>query len=511
MESNSSDLSMEQQIAADDKDLAKLGYKRDLVRSLGSFSTFAIGFAFISILTGVFQLFGFAYNNGGPAMWWVWVIAVFGQLLFALSFGELAVKYPLAGSVYNWSKQIAKPMTSWLAGISLTLALTVSTAAVALAWQFVLPSIWSGFQFVGDGTGTYDVPANAVILGGIMIALTTIVSLAGTKVVSIVNNIGVTIELIAVVLMIVFLGLNAQRGVNVVMETNGTGANHSSGYLGAMLISVLIGLYVMWGFDTAGSVSEETVNPRKTNPKAIVRALVASGVLGGLLILTALMAVGDLQAQELGSLGLTYVIKSVLGNAFGNLLLVCVAIAIFVCALANQTGAVRMMYAMSRDNALPFGGALSRVSKKTESPVVPILVVAVIAMAVLISNIRQPQIFLVVTSCTVILALTSYSMVVGPLTLARIRNKWSQSESGYFSLGKFGLIVNATAFIWGVTMIVNIAWPRQVIYNPFEPFHWYLQWGGVLFPFGSLLIAALVYVTYQRKRIGIRSEHKSGS
>jgi amino acid transporter len=266
----------------------------------------------------------------------------------------------------------------------------------------------------------------------------------------------------------------------------------------------------MWGFDTAGSVSEETVNPRKTNPKAIIRALVASGVLGGLLILTALMAVGDLQAQELGSLGLTYVIKSVLGNAFGNLLLACVAIAIFVCALANQTGAVRMMYAMSRDNALPFGGALSKVSKKTESPVVPILVVAVIAMAVLISNIRQPQIFLVVTSCTVILALTSYSMVVGPLTLARIRNKWSQSESGYFSLGKFGLIVNATAFIWGVTMIVNIAWPRQVIYNPFEPFHWYLQWGGILFPFGSLLIAALVYVTYQRKRIGIRSEHKSG-
>ncbi|MEI7798201.1 MAG: amino acid permease, partial [Actinomycetes bacterium] len=151
MKSTSSDLGGAQQIAADDSELAKLGYKRKMGRSLGSFSTFAIGFAFISILTGVFQLFGFAYNNGGPAMWWVWVIAVFGQLLFALSFGELAVKYPLAGSVYNWTKQIAKPLTSWVAGISLTLALTVSTAAVALAWQFVLPSIWSGFQFVGDG------------------------------------------------------------------------------------------------------------------------------------------------------------------------------------------------------------------------------------------------------------------------------------------------------------------------------------------------------------------------
>jgi urea carboxylase system permease len=511
MKSSSSDLGGAQQIAADDSELAKLGYKRKMGRSLGSFSTFAIGFAFISILTGVFQLFGFAYNNGGPAMWWVWVIAVFGQLLFALSFGELAVKFPLAGSVYNWTKQIAKPLTSWVAGISLTLALTVSTAAVALAWQFVLPSIWSGFQFVGDGTGKYDVPQNAVILGGIMIICTTLISLAGTKVVSLVNNIGVTVELVAVVLMIVFFALHAERGVNVVMETNGTGANHNSGYLGAMLISILLGLYVMWGFDTAGSVGEETINPRKTNPRAIVRALLASGVLGGLLILTALMAVKDLNAKDLGSLGLTYVVTSVLGDSFGKLLLICVAIAIFVCALANQTGAVRMIYAMSRDNALPFSRSFSKVSNRGQAPVVPILLVAVIAIAVLISNINQPQIFLAVTSTTVILALISYVLVVGPLTLSRLRGKWAPNEKGHFSLGKFGLAINLVAFIWGVVMIVNIAWPRQGIYNPFEPFHWYLQWGGVLFPAVALAIGAIFYATRQHKHVGVRAEHRPGS
>jgi amino acid transporter len=265
----------------------------------------------------------------------------------------------------------------------------------------------------------------------------------------------------------------------------------------------------MWGFDTAGSVSEETVNPRKVNPRAILRALLASGVLGGLLILTALMAVGDLQAKELSTAGLTYVVKSVLGDTVGNLLLICVAVAIFVCALANQTGAVRMMYAMSRDNALPFGRSLSTIWKRTEAPVVPILLVAVAAIATLAYNIGQPQIFVVVTSDTVILALIAYVLVVGPLTLARLRGSWAAPEPGYFTLGRPGVVVSGAAFVWGVAMTINIAWPRQAIYNPVEPFHWYLQWGGILFPVGALALAAILYVTYQRPRIGILPEHRS--
>src|SRR4051812_37930360 len=91
----------------DDHDLATFGYKQELVRSLGSFSTFATGFAFISILTGIVQLFAFAISTAGPSSWWAWCVAATGQLLFALAFAELAVHYPLAGSVYNWAKQLA--------------------------------------------------------------------------------------------------------------------------------------------------------------------------------------------------------------------------------------------------------------------------------------------------------------------------------------------------------------------------------------------------------------------
>ena len=244
------------QEARDDHDLAKFGYKQELVRTLGSFSTFAIGFAFISILTGMFQLFAFAYGAGGPASWWAWVIAVGGQMLFALAFAELAAHYPLAGSVYNWAKQITHRGTAWMAGVALTLALVVSTAAVALAWQFVLPSISNVFWIYGNGSGTYDAATNGVILGTIMIAGTTIVSLLGTRVVKVVNNIGVTVELVAVALLVVLFLFHAKRGPGVVMQTNGTSAGYHAGYLGALLVSLLLGLYIMWGFDTAGSVGQ---------------------------------------------------------------------------------------------------------------------------------------------------------------------------------------------------------------------------------------------------------------
>jgi urea carboxylase system permease len=491
----------------DDHDLARFGYKQELVRTLGSFSTFAIGFAFISILTGMFQLFAFAYGSGGPASWWAWIIAVGGQLLFALAFAELAVHYPLAGSVYNWAKNIARRGTAWMAGIALTLALVVSTAAVALAWQFVLPSISSVFWIYGNGSGTYDAATNGVILGTIMIAGTTAVSLLGTRVVKIINNIGVSVELIAVALLVVFFLFHAKRGPGVVMQTNGTSSGYHLGYLGALLVSLLLGLYIMWGFDTAGSVGEETINPRKTNPPAIIRALLASGIGGALLLIAAFMAVGNLKAPELSTVGLTYVVKSVLGTFLGDALLICVAIAIFVCCLANQTGAVRMIFAMARDNGLPGSRRLSHLSERDKTPVTPVVGVAVIAILILLFNIRQPQVFVVVTSTTVILALIAYVLVVGPFALLRVRGKWARTEKGYFSLGRAGLAVSITAFLWGVGMIINIAWPRRSIYNPVAPFHWWLQWGGILFPAVCLAIAFLVYWFVQRHKIGVLAEH----
>src|SRR5690348_7876229 len=90
--------------SSDTDELAKFGYKQELDRSLGLFSSFAAGFSYISIMTGVFELFFFGFGTGGPAFIWTWPAVFAGQFLVALCFAELAGQYPLAGSVYQWAK-----------------------------------------------------------------------------------------------------------------------------------------------------------------------------------------------------------------------------------------------------------------------------------------------------------------------------------------------------------------------------------------------------------------------
>ncbi|MEV6010123.1 APC family permease [Streptomyces sp. NPDC051976] len=492
----------------DEEHLARLGYRQELGRTLGAFTTFATGFAFISILTGAFQLFAFAFSTAGPAFWWTWLVALGGQALFALCFAELCVHYPMAGSVYNWAKRVGKPTTAWMAGFSLMLALIVSTAAVALAMQFVLPTISKAFWIYGDGSGKYDAATNGVILGAIAITLTTIVNLLGPRVVSVINNVGVAVELVASVFLIIFFFAAAKRGPQVILHTEGHTAGSSLGTPGAMLVAILLGVYILWGFDTAGSLGEETINPRRTSPRAILRAVFAAGVSGALLMIGALMAVGHVNDPQMSIVGLPYVVDSVLGHTLGTIALVAVSIAIFVCVLANQTGAMRMIYAMSRDNGLPGSRVLSKVSSRTGAPTAAALLTGAGAIVILLVNIRQPQIFLVVTSATVILALIAYTLVAGAFFLRRMRGEWIEDRD-YFHLGRWGKPVAFCAVLWGVFVIVNTAWPRKAVYNPAPPFHWALQWGGVLFV-GIVMLSGLVhYRRVQRHVMGVRPEHAS--
>ncbi len=487
-----------------DDGLAGFGYKQELERTLGNFHTFAAGISYISILTGTFQLFYFGFSFGGPAYWWSWPMVFVGQLMVALSFAELAAHYPVAGSIYNWSKRLGSPHVAWMAGWMMLTASIVSIAAVALAYQITLPQISSFFSFSGDSA------VNAVILGTILILFTTLVNAWGVKLMARINSAGVFIELVAAVLLIIALAVNITRGPEVVMQTNNTGADQPWGYFGAFLVASLASTYVMYGFDTASSLGEESHDPRKNAPKAILRALIASFVIGGLILILALMAVGDINDPQIATGGLQFIVKDVLGSTIGTIFLLAVVIAITVCNLAVQSASIRMMFAMGRDNNLPAGKHLARVSPKTKTPVVPAIVSGVIAVLILVVNVGQPQIFTVITSIGIIMIYLAYLLVTIPMLVKRFRGQWPPPKAEgtkYFSLGKLGLPVNILGVLWGGAIVVNLAWPRREVYNATEPYHWYLEWGAVLFVGAVAVVGFAYYWFVLRHKSGVLADH----
>src|SRR5688500_14578183 len=133
----------------DNNDLASFGYRQELKRSIGSFSSFAAGFSYISILTGLFQTFYLGYGAGRDVFIFTWPMVLCGQFLVALVFAELAAQYPLAGGAYQWSKLVGSPVLGWMVGWIYLACLTVTLAAVALALQSVAPQVWNAFQLVG--------------------------------------------------------------------------------------------------------------------------------------------------------------------------------------------------------------------------------------------------------------------------------------------------------------------------------------------------------------------------
>jgi urea carboxylase system permease len=319
--------------SADTEELARLGYKQELDRSLGLFSSFAAGFSYISIMTGVFELFFFGFYSGGPAFIWTWPAVLAGQMLVALCFAELAGQYPLAGSVYQWSKQIARSFTSWFGGWILTVGSVVTLAAVAVAYQVVLPLISSRFQIIGGpkDIGLVSTPGgakNALLLAAGLVVFTTVINMVGVKTMARINNFGVAAELVGVTLLIILLAVHTTRGPGIVLNTFGTGAGHTFGYFGAFLVAGLMSAYVMYGFDTAGSLAEETHDPRRHAPPAIIRALAAAGLAGLLVTLFALMSVPNIHSPKIGTSGLPYIVKAALGGTVGNVFLIDSVIAI---------------------------------------------------------------------------------------------------------------------------------------------------------------------------------------
>jgi urea carboxylase system permease len=479
------------------------GYVQELRRGVGTFASFAAGFSFVSILTTVFQLFGLGYALGGASFFWTWPIVFAGQLLVALCFAELAARWPISGAIYQWSSRLAGTTIGWFVGWTMIIGQILTVAAAAIALQAVLPSLWSGFQIVGgsaaDPTLTSATGAqNAILLGCLLLVVTTLVNILGIRQMAASTSLGVAIEIVGVIALVLFLFFLPERGPQVVLHHPGL---PGGGYLTAFLASSLMAAYVMVGFDSAGELAEETHAPRRTTPRTIVRALVTSGVGGALLIVAALMSARSLTDGNLATGGLAWVLTDRLGGVIGRLLLCCVTVAVFACTLAVQTSGARMMYSMAREKALPFHTYLAKVSPRTGTPVITSIVVGVLAAAALLVNIHQYAIFLALSSLCIAMLYLAYLGVTVPMLVARLRGSMPHGldEDGnpQFSLGRWGILVNAVAVVFQVVMAVNLLWPRSAIYD-LTGHTWWLRWSALLF-IGASLLAGAGYFGYKHR------------
>src|SRR5215510_9355268 len=273
------------QHAQDSADLAQFGYKQELKRQLGLGSIWAVAFSYISPSTGIFTLFALGLTTLGGVFIWTWPVVALGQFIVALNFAEVTSHYPIAGSVFQWTKYLANRSYSWFTGWIYLFAGILTIAAVVATLPLALIPALNGLGWHSLGAGD----SNTVLHTQLVIALITLLNIYGVRLVAIINNTGVVFEILGMfVFALVLLAFHNHQGFSVVTNSGGVPVKPST-FLAAMFMS----LFVIYGFDTASTLAEETRDPRRAAPKAVLSAVIGAFIIGGVFLLRTLVAIPE--------------------------------------------------------------------------------------------------------------------------------------------------------------------------------------------------------------------------
>jgi amino acid transporter len=226
---------------------------------------------------------------------------------------------------------------------------------------------------------------------------------------------------------------------------------------------MFMSLFVIYGFDTAATLAEETKDPRRAAPKAVLFAVIGAFIIGGVFLLGTLIAIPNLHTAITGNGGLGWnpanIIEANFPSWLATVYLLVVSAAIFVCCLSILAATIRLCFGMSRDNTLPFSKTWSKVSPTLHTPVFACIIVALLAAVPFLKYSGAGIIAIAATG------LIYFSYFLGNLVVMRARARGWPKVSAPFKLGRWGLLVNVLALLYGGAMIINFAWPR-VASNP---------------------------------------------
>jgi amino acid transporter len=438
----------------DDGAVNEFGYRQELKRVLRLFAVFSVAFSIISITTGIFLNFGFAITHLGPASIWLWPVAAVGQTLVALIFAELATRIPLAGANYQWAARLVGPRYGYVVG-----SLGIMYSAVGISGILLLaasPLLATVFGW------NVENPRLLLFIAVVLIVAAFGINLISIQLATRVNNVAVITEIVGTV------GLAA--AVFFLWVAKGSPDGHGLGFLGqtetlpgqplwyAIVLAALIGVYTLVGFEAAADMGEETVNARRTIPRAIVLSVVISSVLGMLTLIGFTLAIPDLASVSASPVPLADIIFYWLGETLTKVLLIVVVFSMFALTVVAAAASARLIFAMARDNLLPGSTALRRVNPSTKTPVIALLVALAICLALMFYGYANGNAFGTLVGAATLLPYLVYLLTVIAYGL---RRRQMAALPGAFSLGRWATPVFGAALVWLVAVLAALILPSE--------------------------------------------------
>jgi amino acid permease (GABA permease) len=445
----------------DEEQLHEMGYAQELLRKMSGFSNFAVSFTIISILSGCLTAYLFGMNTGGPAVIiWGWVVVGLIVCLVGLSMAEIASVYPTAGGLYYWSAKLggkSGAAWSWFTGWFNLLGQVAVTAGIDFgAALFATAFLNLAFGFPADPVHTVGVYAVILFLHGLL-------NTFGVSLVALLNDVSVWWHLIGVAVIVgalAFIPSHHQSASFVFTKfVNNTGIDIP---IYVVLIGLLIAQYTFTGYDASAHMTEETKNAATAAPRAIVMSIVVSLVAGWILLLGVTFAIQDYGKELASATGAppAQIFIDSLGQTGGLILLFIVVVAQFFCGMSSVTANSRMIYAFSRDRALPGSQFWHKINKRTRTPTNSIWLAAVGAFILGLPYLYSPVAYAAVISIAVIGLYIAYGI---PIFL-RLR-AGSSFQPGPWNLGTWGRPVAMVAVGWIMFISILFVLPQVAPIN----------------------------------------------
>jgi amino acid permease (GABA permease) len=424
--------------------LHEMGYAQELRRGMSGFSNFAVSFTIISILSGCLTLYGFGMNTGGPAIiTWGWPAVGVMTLFVGLAMAEVCSSYPTAGGLYYWAAKLAgrnAAAWSWFTGWFNFLGQVAVTAGIDFGAAFFL-NAYLDLAFGFDARRWHT-----ILLFGLILLLHGGLNTFGVRLVALLNDISVWWHILGVLVIVGALAFipDHHQSTSFVFTkfVNNTGWG-SSVYVG--LIGLLLAQYTFTGYDASAHMTEETRDAATAGPRGIVASILVSLAAGWVLLIGVTFAIQDYAGEATSATGAppAQIFIDALNRRGGELLLLIVIVAQLFCGMSSVTANSRMIYAFSRDGALPASAFWHRINPRTRTPTNAIWLAAAGAFVLGLPYLWNTAAYAAVTSIAVIGLYIAYVL---PTLLRLIQGP--RFQRGPWHLGRWSMVVGVIAVVW---------------------------------------------------------------